>query len=101
MSSEYHEDAAEKEHKHPNYFGVFIALAVITAIITVIEMMSQSGMINLPRASLVTIYLIFSVTKAVLVAMYYMHLKQDSFLYTVLFGVPVLFAIVFFALLLI
>lgn len=99
--SEYHEDAVEKEHKHPNYFAVFLVLAAITALITAIEMMSQSGIINLPRASLVTIFLLFSITKALLVAMFYMHLKYDSFLYTVLFGLPVLFAVVFFTLLLI
>jgi hypothetical protein len=41
-----------------------------------------------------------SITKAVLVALFYMHLKFDSILYTVLFGMPVLFAVVFFTLLL-
>jgi len=101
MSGEYHEDAELKEHKHPNYFAVYIALAAITALITIIEMMSHNGIINVPRASLITIYLIFSISKAVLVAMFYMHLKYDSLLYTVLFGVPAIFAVVFFTLILI
>jgi len=97
-----HEKAThQEEHKHPNYFGVFIVLAVITALITAIEMMAQNGAINLPRATLNTIYLAFSITKAMLVALWYMHLKFDSYIYSLLFGIPVIFAIIFFALLLI
>ena len=34
-----------------------------------------------------------SLIKATLVAMFYMHLKNDSFIYTALFLLPVLFAV--------
>ena len=91
----------KQEHKHPNYFGVFIVLAVITALITAVELMAQNDTINLPRVTLNTIYLSFSVTKAVLVALWYMHLKFDHYIYSVLFGLPVIFAIIFFTLLLV
>lgn len=101
MSSHQELTDAGEEHKHPNYFGVFIALAVITAIITAVELMEQNGVIHIPRPALNTAFIIMSLTKAVLVALFYMHLKYDSLLYTVLFGLPVLFAIVFFTLLLI
>jgi len=101
MSDQQHEETAVHEHKHPNYLAVFIALAIITAIITAVELMAQNGLINWPRSMLNTAYLVMSITKAVLVALFYMHLKVDSFLYSVLFGLPVLFAIVFFTLLLI
>ena len=101
MSAHDQTAAIEKPHKHPNYFAVFISLAVLTAILTAIEMSSQSGFIDWPRATLNSIYLLVAVAKAVLVAMFYMHLKYDSFLYTVLFGVPVVFAIVFFILILV
>jgi len=97
-----HEEVTqEEEHHSPNYLGVFIALAVITAVITALELMAQNGMITWPRPTLNALYLAFSITKALLVALWYMHLKFDSLLYSVLFGMPVLFAIVFFALLLI
>jgi caa(3)-type oxidase subunit IV len=101
MSHHHETTRHNQEHKHPNYFGVFIVLAAITALITAIELMAQNGVINLPRVTLNTIYLSFSITKAVLVALWYMHLKFDHYIYSVLFGVPVIFAIVFFTLLLI
>lgn len=91
----------EKTHHSPNYLGVFIALAAITALITALELMAQNGIINWSRTTLHAVYLSFSITKAVLVALWYMHLKFDSLLYAVLFGTPVLFAIVFFTLLLV
>lgn len=80
-----------KTHKHPNYLAVFIALAVITAIITGVEFLSHS--LAIPREVLNSFFVLMAVTKAALVAMFYMHLKQDSRLYTVLFGTPVLFAV--------
>ncbi len=101
MSTHHEEVAVAQPHKHPNYLGVFITLAVLTAVLTTIELMSQAGVINWPRPTLNTLYLSISVAQAVLVAMHYMHLKADSSLHTILFGVPVLFAVVFFVILLI
>ena len=81
-----------KPHKHPNYLGVFLALAAITTIITVTELnigyFPESAK-ELIRAS----FVVMSLIKATLVGMYYMHLKYDSLIYTVLFLMPVLFAI--------
>ena len=74
---------------------------MLTAVLTTIELLHQNGVIVWPRATLVTMYLSISVVKAVLVAMFYMHMKTDSFLYTILFGMPVLFAVLFFTMLLI
>ena len=75
-----------KEHKQPNYFGVFMA---------------RTGVITWPRPVINSFYISMAVVKALLVALYYMHLKFDSRLYAVLFGVPCIFAVVFFTLLLI
>ncbi len=75
-------------------------LAILTAAITTIEMLSQAGTINWSRPLLNTVYLSMSVAKALLVVLYYMHLKNDHFIYSLLFGMPVLFAIAFFILLL-
>ncbi len=90
-----------KPHKHPPYVLVFVALAILTALITAVELLYVNGYIPLARPVVNTIYLSMSLTKAILVAMFYMHLKQDSLIYTVLFGMPVIFAIIFFTLLLI
>jgi cytochrome c oxidase subunit 4 len=91
----------EEEHHHPNYLLVFVALAILTAAITGIELLAQAGTINLPRSLLNTVFLAMSVIKALLVVLFYMHLKYDSKVYSLLFGLPVLFAVVFVALLLI
>ena len=90
-----HDESVAKPHKHPNYLFVFIVLAVLTAILTGVELMHQSGVINWLRPTLNIFFLSISVIKAILVAMFYMHLKTESFLYAVLFGVPVWFAVVF------
>jgi cytochrome c oxidase subunit 4 len=84
-------DEEAKPHKHPNYLAVFIALAAITAVITVTELYIDS--IPIPKEIIRTGFVVMSLIKATLVAMYYMHLKFDSFIYTVLFLLPVLFAI--------
>ena len=78
-------------HKHPNYLAVFVALALITAVITVTELYIDYIPISkdIIRAS----FVVMSLIKATLVAMFYMHLKNDSFIYTALFLLPVLFAV--------
>ena len=80
-----------KPHKHPNYLGVFLALAAITAIITVTEL--YIDYFPVPKEFIRASFVVMSLIKATLVAMYYMHLKYDSLIYTALFLMPVLFAI--------
>jgi cytochrome c oxidase subunit 4 len=92
--------ATNAHKKHPPYLLVFVALAILTAVITAVELLYVNGYIPWPRPVINSIYLAMSLTKALLVAMFYMHLKQDSLVYTILFGMPVIFAIIFFALLL-
>jgi cytochrome c oxidase subunit 4 len=82
---------AAQPHKKPNYWVVFIVLGVITAMITLVEM--YIDYIPLPQNVIHTSFVIMSLIKATLVAMYYMHLKFDSFVYTLLFMMPVLFAV--------
>ncbi len=89
--------ADAKVHKHPNYFAVFLVLAVITAIMTAIEVL------HLPITPYLknSLFLTLSLIKAVLVAMFYMHLISDSFLYTILFLMPVALVMVLVIILLI
>ncbi|NJN95250.1 MAG: hypothetical protein HC875_14665 [Anaerolineales bacterium] len=91
MSIVTHNEIDTKSHKHPNYWAVFIALAIITAIITVTELFIDS--IPVPKEVIRTSFVVMSFIKATLVAMYYMHLKFDSFIYSALFIIPVIFAL--------
>lgn len=63
--------AAAPGHAHPNYIGVFIALAVLTAI--------ELGVAFLPwsKRTIVILLIVLAVWKAVMVALYYMHLRFE------------------------
>jgi len=64
--------------KRPNYLFVFIALAVFTLIETLVSYIQQEA-IKFPTL------VVLSVIKAVLVLLYFMHLKFDSRLFSYLF----------------
>jgi len=64
--------------KRPNYLMVFIILAVFTLIETLVSYIQQTT-IKVPTL------VILSVVKALLVLLYFMHLKFDSKWYTYLF----------------
>lgn len=63
---------AETTHAHPNYVGVWIALAVLTAV--------ELGIAFLPWPKRVIILLLVGLAlwKALLVALFYMHLKFEK-----------------------
>ena len=60
------------EHKHPNYMTIFYWLAVLTVI--------EIAVVFLPLAKLVIGVLLcaLAVTKAAMVAMYFMHLRFET-----------------------
>lgn len=91
VSTSTHPKLKVKRHKHPNYGAVFLALAVLTALITVTELYIEY--IPVPIEIIRGSFVVMSIVKATLVAMYYMHLKFDSYIYSVLFLLPVLFAL--------
>ncbi len=73
------EVTVEAHHKRPNYLVIFGALALIT----VIEVTLAT---NMPL-----LLLVLSLSKVVLVAMYYMHLKFETGWFTAIFLTPVPF----------
>ena len=79
--------------KRPNYLFVFIALAGFTLIETLVSYVQQAA-IKLPTL------IALSVVKAVLVLLYFMHLKFDTKLFSYLFiagcvlVIPLILAIV-------
>jgi cytochrome c oxidase subunit 4 len=73
MTETHHGEA----HHHPNYWAVFGALVLLTAVsfITITDMWvgalgAQSGR---------TVVMLVAICKALLVALYFMHLKYDWF----------------------
>ena len=87
-------ETARPAHATRRYIFVFAALAAITLI--------EIGMTQAPlAASLATgLFLAFSLAKATLVAMFFMHLREDSRIYTAIFLLPVVLVLAFSALML-
>ena len=72
----------EPQHKtKPNYLGVFVVLAVLTAL--------EIGVTYLPLPR-IPILIPLALIKAALVVMFYMHLKFDKRVYTLIFGAGLL-----------
>jgi cytochrome c oxidase subunit IV len=59
-------------HKEPNYMAVFWWLAILTLI--------ELGVIYMPvhRLAILALLVVLAITKAVLVALYFMHLKFET-----------------------
>jgi len=72
--------------KRPNYLFVFIALAGFTLIETLVSYVQQEA-IKFPTL------VVLSVVKALLVLLYFMHLKFDSRMFTYLFVAGCILAI--------
>lgn len=72
---------AEKPHKKPNYLGIFLFLALVT-------------MIEVTVASdIPALLVVLSLIKVVLVALYYMHLKFESGIFSAIFLSPIPFVL--------
>lgn len=70
-------------HTGPTYVTIFVVLAALTAV--------EVGLtyLPMPRLLLVGLLLALALCKASLVAMYFMHLRFDSRLLTLIFVMPV------------
>jgi cytochrome c oxidase subunit IV len=71
----------EKNKKHPPYLIVFFVLAILTAIEIAVTQLP------LPRAP---ILIALSIIKATLVALFYMHLRTDRLIFSVIFVAGIL-----------
>jgi len=63
----------EQEHKHPPYILIWVVLLLLT----LAEVAMSLYMTNVSRVWLAVGLILMAVWKAVLVAMYYMHLKYE------------------------
>jgi cytochrome c oxidase subunit IV len=62
----------KEPHAEPNYMGVFLGLTVLTVVEVLVAFVS-----HLPKSVLIVALLGLAVWKALLVALYYMHLKFE------------------------
>ena len=74
----------EVEHSGPNYIAVFIYLSVLTAVELGVYAM------GLPQAAKVGLLIALAWAKAVLVAMYFMHLAMEKRALAVIAIIPVI-----------
>ncbi|HEX6090880.1 MAG TPA: cytochrome C oxidase subunit IV family protein [Gemmatimonadales bacterium] len=90
-------DPHEKSHPGP---GVYIKIGVVLFVLTALEVAAYEvahrpgSLGTLLQPILVPVLLLLSAAKFALVAMYYMHLKQDSKLFSGLFVFPLIIAAV-------
>jgi cytochrome c oxidase subunit 4 len=64
-------ETAEADHPHPNYIGVWVLLAVLTGVELGVAFLDWS------KTTLILILLGLAAWKALLVALYYMHLRFE------------------------
>jgi len=93
------DSALAQEHTHPGvkaYILVAVVLFALTALeVLAFEIVDEGSPAALAAALapvIVAVLLVLSAAKFALVAMFYMHLKQDSALFSGLFVFPILVA---------
>jgi caa(3)-type oxidase subunit IV len=96
-----HATPAEREHTHPSV-GVYVRIGIVLFVLTALEV----GLYEFTYGShagpagqaiepfFVPLLLLLSAAKFALVAMFYMHLKQDSRLFSGVFVFPLIIATV-------
>jgi cytochrome c oxidase subunit 4 len=86
------QEARQKERKHPSV-DAYLAVAGVLTIITLVEV----GVFYVPafQRILAPLLLTLSGTKFALVVMFYMHLKADHRLFTLIFALGVAVALMF------
>ena len=77
------------EHKRPNYIAIWVWLAVLTVVEVGVALASL-----LPKLTLVLLLVALAIWKALLVALYFMHLKFEGWRLRVVFMVPIPLAII-------
>lgn len=80
--------APAKPHRYVNPFAVFAVLALSTIIEVGLTLMP-----GIPHQDIVPALLGLSFVKAALVALYYMHLRYEKWIYGLIFVTPAAFAV--------
>jgi cytochrome c oxidase subunit IV len=88
-----HDHAAHKKHTSP------VLVFVVLTLFTIVEIIISLPALGLPKPTITPILIAIALVKAALVAMYYMHLRYEKLMYTLIFVTPTLFAVFFAAIL--
>jgi cytochrome c oxidase subunit IV len=75
-------------HPHPNYVGIWVVLAVLTVLELFVAFLPWS------KAAIIFTLIALAVWKAVLVALYYMHLKFEPNRLKILAAAPLPLAVI-------
>ena len=101
MHATAHATTADHGHAHPTwqtYTKIAVTLFILTALevaaYEVVHRHSPAGLAGMLEPIVVEVLLGLSAIKFFLVAMFYMHLKQDSKIFTSLFVFPIIIAAV-------
>ena len=79
------------EHgEHARHTSPVLVFGILT-VFTLIEV--GITLLGLPKASIVPVLLAIALVKASLVAVYYMHLRYEKIIFTLIFVLPTLFAV--------
>jgi len=76
-------------HKHPNYVLIWAYLAILTVVEVGVAFISHFS-----KATLIAILLFFAIWKALLVALYFMHLKFERWNLRTIALIPVPLALI-------
>jgi len=84
------DQSVQHAHPHPSV-ATYVTVAAVLTVITLVEV----GVFYIPafHPVLAPVLLTLSATKFALVVMFYMHLKTDSHIFTMMFSVPLLIAV--------
>lgn len=101
METSMSSHAETEEHAHPGP-GLYIRIAVVLFVLTALEVGAYevarrgtpAGLASMVEPLIVPILLVLSAIKFALVAMFYMHLKPDSKIFSGLFVFPLIIAAV-------
>ncbi len=64
---------ATRDHEEPNYWGVWLALLILTAVELAVVYL------HMPKPIMITCLVALALVKAALVAAYFMHLKFEKY----------------------
>jgi cytochrome c oxidase subunit 4 len=80
---------SENHHAKRPYIKVFVALAVLTAVEVGVARLG-----GLPKPVFISLLAILAIAKALLVALFYMHLRYDNTILAIIGGFPFFLAVV-------
>ncbi|MDQ7028627.1 MAG: cytochrome C oxidase subunit IV family protein [Ardenticatenia bacterium] len=85
--------AAVSHGAHPNYWLIGVVLSVLTVLELAVTSSYVIRLLNMSEFVTNVALLVFALAKGAFVVAYYMHLKFDSRVYTTMFAVGILFAL--------